>query len=97
MDFEKPLAKDAPLAAEKWGGFPKYDFIGGHNDPETVPVAALIASFERAQERSGRALGTYNLDSGPQGYRELRSFPTNAGRSNAGIFGRAARVKGSFV
>ncbi len=69
MDFEKFLTKDAPPAARIWGGFPKYNFIGGHNDPETV--AALIASSERAPERSGRALATYNLDSGPQGHREL--------------------------
>jgi hypothetical protein len=38
QDFEKLLAKDAPPPAKIWGGFPKYNFIGGHNDPETVPV-----------------------------------------------------------
>ncbi len=43
MDFEKLLAKDAPPAARKWGGFPKYNFIGGHNDPETVPVLICAA------------------------------------------------------
>ncbi len=66
-DFEKLLAKNAPPAARIRGGFPTYHFIGGHNDLETVPVAALIASSERALARSGRALATYNLDSGPQG------------------------------
>ncbi len=81
-DFEKLLAKDAPPAARIRGGFPKYNFIGGHNDPETVPVAALIASSERALERSGRALATYNLDSGPQDNRELRNFVANAGPSD---------------
>ncbi len=85
MDFEKLLAKDAPPAARIWGGFPKYNFIGGHNDPETVPVAALIASSERALARNGRALATYNLDSGPQGYRELRSFVTERLRETRGI------------
>jgi 2-aminoadipate transaminase len=74
MDFEKLLAKDAPPAARRWGGFPKYNFTGGHNDPEMVPVAALISSSERAIERNGQALATYNLDSGPQGHGELRRF-----------------------
>ncbi len=85
MDFEKLLAKDAPPAARSWCGFPKYNFIGGHGDPEMVPVAALISSSERALERSGRALATYNLDSGPQGYHELRSFVTAKLRATRGI------------
>ena len=85
MDFEKLLAKDAPPAARKWGGFPKYNFVGGHNDPETVPVAALISSSERALERNGRALATYNLNSGPLGYRELRRFVTEKLRATRGI------------
>ena len=85
MDFEKLLTKDAPPATRSWCGFPKYNFIGGHNDPEMVPVAALISSSERAIARNGRALATYNLNSGPQGYRELRSFVTEKLRVYRGI------------
>ncbi len=85
MDFEKLLAKDAPPAAKSWRGFPKYNFIGGHNDPEVVPVAALISSSERAIARDGRALATYYLNSGPQGYSELRSFVTEKLRKYRGI------------
>ncbi len=85
MDFEKLLAKGAPAAARRWSGFPKYNFIGGQNDPEMVPVAALISSSERAIARNGRALATYNLNSGPQGYSELRSFVTEKLREYHGI------------
>ncbi len=86
MDFEKLLAKGAPPAAKRWSGFPKYNFTGGHNDPETVPIAALISSSERAIARNGRALATYNLNSGPLGFSELRSFVTEKLREFHGIY-----------
>ena len=38
------FTKDLPPAAPRWTGFPKYNFIGGHNDPEHVPAAALAVS-----------------------------------------------------
>ena len=31
------FAKDLPPAAPRWTGFPKYNFIGGHNDPRAGP------------------------------------------------------------
>ena len=35
------FAKDLPPPAPLWTGFPKYNFIGGHNDPVRIPAAAL--------------------------------------------------------
>lgn len=85
MDFAKLLAKDTPPPAKSWGGFPKYNFVGGHNDPEMIPIEALVSSSARAIAANGRALATYNLDSGPQGYSELRSFVTEKLKENHGI------------
>ena len=42
FDFETRFAKGLPVSQPKWTGFPKYNFIGGHNDPESIPVEGLI-------------------------------------------------------
>ena len=42
FDFAPLLAPGTPAPAVKWNGFPKYNFIGGHNDAKHVPVEALI-------------------------------------------------------
>src|SRR3546814_10278720 len=66
--------KGLPAPAARWNGFPKYNFVGGHNDPEGIPVEELIASAGRALRKRGRTLATYNLDGGPLGDREMREF-----------------------
>ena len=63
----------APAAAP-FKGFPKYNFVGGHNDAACVPVAALSAAATQVLQREGHTLATYGLNSGPQGYRPLRQF-----------------------
>ncbi|HEY3908449.1 MAG TPA: PLP-dependent aminotransferase family protein [Stellaceae bacterium] len=70
------LAKDLPPAAPRWTGFPKYNFIGGHNDPEHVPAAALAAAAEAVLRREGADLALYNPH-GPQGFRATREFVVN--------------------
>jgi 2-aminoadipate transaminase len=67
------LAKDAPAPAPRWTGFPKYNFIGGHNDPEHIPAAALAEVAAASLQRDGAKLALYNAD-GPQGLRALREF-----------------------
>src|ERR1700733_7300760 len=74
FDFTPLLAPGLPVPAAKWAGFPKYNFVGGHNDPEHVPVAALTAAANSVLTREGRTLATYGLASGPLGYRPLRDF-----------------------
>ena len=44
FDFAPLLAPGLPPPAAKWNGFPKYNFVGGHNDPDHVPVDKLIAA-----------------------------------------------------
>jgi 2-aminoadipate transaminase len=74
FDFAPLLAEGLPPAAAKWTGFPKYNFVGGNNDADQVPVDKLIAASTAVLEREGATLATYGLNSGPQGYRPLREY-----------------------
>jgi 2-aminoadipate transaminase len=67
------FASDLPAPAPRWAGFPKYNFIGGHNDPEHVPAAELAAAAEAVLRRDGADLALYNPH-GPQGFRGIREF-----------------------
>jgi len=85
FDLTPLLAPDVPPAAAKWTGFPRYNFVGGHNDPEHLPVDALAAAANAVLSREGRTLATYGLESGPQGYRPLREFLARKLKAQAGI------------
>jgi 2-aminoadipate transaminase len=74
FDFAPLLAAGLPPAAVKWTGFAEYNFIGGHNDADHVPVDQLIAAATAVLKREGATLATYGLASGPLGYRPLREF-----------------------
>jgi len=76
FDYTALLRPDLPPAAAKWIGFPKYNFVGGHNDADSVPVEGLVAAANAVLKREGRTLATYGLESGPLGYRPLREFIT---------------------
>jgi 2-aminoadipate transaminase len=85
LDFAPLLAAGLPPPVAKYTGFPRYNFVGGHNDAEHVPVDALIAAADAVLTREGRTLATYGLASGPQGYRPLREFLVQKLRRDAGI------------
>ncbi|MDI1287099.1 MAG: PLP-dependent aminotransferase family protein [Reyranella sp.] len=85
FDFAPLLAPGTPAPAIPWKGFPKYNFIGGHNDAKHVPVDALIAAATAVLKREGATLATYGLNSGPQGYRPLREFLAKKLKDHAGI------------
>jgi 2-aminoadipate transaminase len=74
FDFAPLLAPALPPPAAKWTGFPKYNFTGGNNDADHVPVDRLIAAATAVLAREGATLATYGLESGPLGYRPLREF-----------------------
>jgi 2-aminoadipate transaminase len=67
------FADGLPASAPRWTGFPKYNFIGGHNDPERVPAAELAAAAQAVLRRDGADLALYNPH-GPQGFRGIREF-----------------------
>jgi 2-aminoadipate transaminase len=85
FDFAPLLTAGLPAPAAKWAGFPPYNFIGGHNDAEFVPVDRLIAASNAVLEREGSTLATYGLQSGPLGYRPLREFLAAKLKRTAGI------------
>ena len=69
FDFAPLLAPGLPPPAAKFTGFPKYNFVGGHNDGAQIPLDALVKAANDVLTREGRTLATYGLESGPQGYR----------------------------
>jgi 2-aminoadipate transaminase len=85
FDFAPLLAAGLPAPAARWNGFPKYNFIGGHNDASQIPVDDLVASASAVLAREGRTLATYGLGSGPLGYRPLREFLAGKLSRDAGI------------
>ncbi len=85
IDYAKLLRPDLPPAAVKFAGFPKYNFVGGHNDAENVPVDGLIAAAASVLKREGHTLATYGMQSGAQGYRPLREFVARKLKADAGI------------
>src|SRR5712692_307544 len=92
FDFAPLLTAGLPAPAAKWTGFPKYNFIGGHNDADYVPVERLIAAATAVLEREGSTLATYGLESGPLGYRPLREFLAAKLKWHAGISCKADEI-----
>src|ERR1044072_5918582 len=85
FDFTHLLPAGLPPAAVRWGGLAKYNFTGGNNDADEVPVDERIAAATASLQREGRNLATYNLAHGPQGYRPLREFLVEKLKRDAGI------------
>jgi 2-aminoadipate transaminase len=85
LDYSKLVRIDLPPAGVKYAGFPKYNFVGGHIDGASVPVADLLAAATAVISREGRTLATYGLESGPQGYLPLRQFLVRKLKADAGI------------
>lgn len=85
FDYSPQLAANAPPPAIRWAGFPRYNFVGGHNDSGAVPVAEFIEASQRVLAREGANLATYGLASGPQGYRPLREFLASSLERRSGM------------
>jgi 2-aminoadipate transaminase len=85
FDFTPLLAPGLPPPAAKWNGFAKYNFVGGHNDADHVPLDALVKAATDVLTREGRTLATYGLNSGPLGYRRLREFLAQKLKHSAGM------------
>jgi 2-aminoadipate transaminase len=85
FDFSPFFPAGLPPAAVRWNGRVKFDFTGGNNDSDRLPLNGLIAAAESVLRREGRTLSTYGLDSGPQGYRPLREFLAGKLKGDAAI------------
>src|SRR5882724_5202111 len=85
FDFAPLLPAGLPPPAAKYTGLPKYNFTGGNNDSDELPLDGLVAAADAVLKREGRTLATYGLASGPQGYRPLREFLVQKLKRDAGI------------
>jgi 2-aminoadipate transaminase len=85
FDFAPLLPAGLPPAAARWTGRVKFDFTGGNNDSDRLPLDELVAAAEVVLRREGRTLSTYGMDSGPQGYRPLREFLAGKLKADAAI------------
>src|SRR4051812_6830347 len=85
FDFTSLLPAGLPPPAARWTGRVKFDFSGGNNDPDRLPLDGLIEAMNAVLKREGRSLSTYGLNSGPQGYLALREFLVTKLKADAGI------------
>ncbi|HVZ50654.1 MAG TPA: PLP-dependent aminotransferase family protein [Pseudolabrys sp.] len=85
FDFGPLFPASLPPPAAKWTGSPRYNFTGGNNDPDAVPLDGLMQAAQAVLAREGRTLSHYGLSSGPQGYRPLREFLALKLKRDAGI------------
>jgi 2-aminoadipate transaminase len=74
FDFTPLLPAGLPAPVARWSGTPRFNFTGGNNDPDAVPVEGLMKAAQAVLAREGKTLSSYGLRSGPQGYRPLREF-----------------------
>ena len=92
FNVEKFLHSDSLSPAMEWKGYPKYNFIGGHNDSESIPIKYLKESIEKIILREGKTLSKYGLESGPQGYLPLRKFISKQLNHSAQIVSRENEI-----
>jgi 2-aminoadipate transaminase len=85
FDFSPLLPAGLPAPAVRWTGSPKYNFTGGNNDADALPLDGLKQAAQAVLDREGRTLATYGLNSGPQGYRPLRDFLSLKLKRDAGM------------
>ncbi len=85
LDYTTLFNRDLPLPPAPWEGHPKYNFIGGHSDPDMVPVEGFIESAARVFRGDPRNISMYNFDGGPQGIIPLRQFLVDKLAAHRGI------------
>ncbi len=85
FDFSPLLPAGLPPPAVRWTGTARFNFTGGNNDPDAVPIEGLLSAAEAVLKREGRDLSHYGLRSGPQGYRPLREFLAAKLKRDAGM------------
>jgi 2-aminoadipate transaminase len=92
--FQDPslYARDLPAPAVKFSGLPRFNFIGGHNDPVHIPIEGLVEAAASVIRREGRDLAMYNLAKGPQGHPGLRQVIAEKLQRHRGINATADEV-----
>jgi len=85
FDHAAAFAADAPAPIARWAGFPRYNFVGGHNDADLIPSDGLADAAAAVLRREAPILATYGLGHGPLGYKPLRDFIARKSAAHRGI------------
>ena len=85
LDYSTLFNKELPSPPGPWGGHPKYNFVGGHSDPDMVPMEGFVESAARVFREDPRNISMYNFDGGPQGIVPLRRFLVEKLAAHRGI------------
>ena len=85
IDYSTLFNKSLPSPSGKWQGHPKYNFIGGHSDPDLVPMNEFIKSAANVFKGDPRNIAMYNFEGGPQGILSLRNFLVSKLSAERGI------------
>jgi 2-aminoadipate transaminase len=92
FDYAEVFVRDVPAPAARWAGFPRYNFVGGHNDPDAIPLDGLADAAAAVLRREGAILSTYGLGQGALGYAGLREFIARKSATHRGIAATADDV-----
>ena len=60
FNINKFLHSDSLSPAMEWKGYPKYNFIGGHNDNESIPIISLKESINNISKPNNNELKINN-------------------------------------
>ena len=85
LDYSTLFNKDLPPPSGQWQGHPEYNFVGGHSDPDLVPMEQFIESATNVFKGDPRNISMYNFDGGPQGIIPLRRFLVEKLATHRGI------------
>ena len=85
LDYSALFNRNLPPPAAPWAGHPRYNFIGGHSDPDLVPADGFIESAGRVFRSDPRNISMYNFSGGPQGILPLREFVVDKLARHRGI------------
>lgn len=92
FDYSAVFADNIPPPAPRWTGFPRFNFVGGHNDPDHIPLDGLAEAAASVLRREGASLATYGLGQGALGYVGLRDFIARKSATHRGIAATADDV-----
>jgi len=59
FDLTRLFGTGLPDPSPRFAGFPEFNFIGGHNDPEHIPIEGLIEAAASVLRREGASLAMY--------------------------------------
>ena len=85
LDYSSLFNSTLPSPPAPWEGHPRYNFIGGHSDPDMVPMEGFIEAAANVFRGDPRNISMYNFDGGPQGIVPLRKFLVEKLAAHRGI------------